>query len=246
MKKKLFLAIVFVLAIIFVSYTFLWKYTFEHEKKYNTHPIEVTSEQKCIHVKNAKRQYENTSIQNITKEERNSIIVQAVFSKLISRKSVDLGQYGIYEMSVENATNDLQREDIEMTEPLLFYDVKHKEWIVVCAGAWKKSQNRILNGNIGEREFFGVELVTKENQFTSSVLDSYAFIADEKMENVVSTELRTDGDVGNGFIFGIQDYVSGTFINGTYVGSCWYGMCIYDENFSSFDCTMKSIYIHTF
>lgn len=241
MRKKVVLKILLVIvAVVFGIQICLFTQNSEQKEDYSVCPIEYTSEEKRVHVETSEKNYENAMMQGLSEEDRNYKIAQAVFSKFTGEELVDLTKYGLYELKLEESEVILSVEKLEIINPILYYDAKNSQWIVVCAGRWKDIQRAVKSGNREIEEYFGVELMADNNDYSSCVLDSYAFISDNKMEKIISTDYRTYGDVSNGFAFEVRGYVSRD------VGSCWFGMCVYDANFSLFDCRVKTFYKHTY
>lgn len=195
----------------------------------------------------------NGEIKSADRAEIDLLMERATFAKDEAEKEEirqELAQYGTYiYASTETTQSRSGSGDVTLSAPMVFYESMDKTWTVTCGGNWNNSNwlEQVFIGDVGGDEAFGVGYTNSTQAYRSSVVRASAYIADEDMDEMVTTYNRSDGDGSKGFGFRLQDYIYNTIpIGSEYVGYKWYGSCTYDYNFASYNGIATAYYVHTY
>ncbi len=159
----------------------------------------------------------------------------------------ELNEHGIYPFVVISTEKlNFYMPYTKVLRPQIFYNANDGSWIVTCGGYYNIDKgdltNKILSGDVGEKEYFGVRFTETTGNYDSYVLRSVANLTDQEQKEKTETTSRADGDGSFGFSFELQDYV---YYTTNYVGYRWYGACTYAAGFENFGGNVTAIYEHT-
>lgn len=208
--------------------------------------IHIDSEDKIEFANKKDAEYsrvlESEKIEKVTPQELMHMIENVIWK--VEKEENDrriLEQYGIYQFDAPEEIVNVC-ENVTLSKPVIFYNASERTWLVGYCGTWKNNQwNKYFRtGNLGDKDVYGIRYENVSGEFCTIVLDTYAYISDEKY--TLKEETTNRSSIKDGFSHEFEDYTHGYFKR-KYVGYRWYGYCIYDSAWERFGSDVYAYHI---